>query len=75
MENNIIGIIIIAAGVAVILFRHKFVHDIVEFQNRTFNFRFGQRTVNLHTILAIPFGVFFIIIGILILLGVFNNPN
>ncbi len=71
-KNTIIGVIIMAVGFCLILFRQQFVQYVVSFQNKTFGFHFGQRTIDLHVWFAIPFGIFIVIIGILVIAGVWK---
>lgn len=68
----VVGIIIIVAGLAMIIFREKLARDMIAFQNQTFGFHFGKRTVGLHTLLAVPFGILFIAVGFLVLTGVWQ---
>jgi len=75
MEKVVIGIIVTAVGCALIVFREKFVGNIISFQNNSFGFRFGKKTTDLHTWLAIPFGLIFILVGVLIMFGVFELSN
>lgn len=75
MEKIVIGIVIATVGCALIIFRERFVRKIISFQNNSFGFRFGKRTTDIHTWIAIPFGLIFIVIGVFIMLGVFELGN
>lgn len=72
MEKIVIGIIAAAVGFALIIFRGKFVEAIVKANNEEgLGFRhYGTRDKELGLKLAPLFGVLFIVLGALILVGV-----
>ena len=72
MENIIVGIVTISAGLYCILNRKKFSREIVADQNKYFGFHFGEKEIKRGYRFLPIFGVLLIILGILILIGIFK---
>lgn len=68
MERIIIGLVAIAVGCAIIIFRKKFVRYGVSFQNKMFGFHFGEREIKAGDRSAPVIGLAFIALGTFTLL-------
>lgn len=72
MANLITGLITIAVGCALIIFRKPFVEISVGFQIFAFRMPFGKRTIQLGYFLIPLFGLVVVLAGVFILLGLFK---
>jgi flagellar biosynthesis protein FlhB len=66
------GIVLIAIGCALIIFRKWFARESVDAQNWTFGFHFGEKSIKMSYWFVPIMGLIFIIFGILVILGVFK---
>lgn len=73
MSNTAAGIIFILMALFMIVFRVPFARQSVEFQNRVFRFRFGEKAIRQTELACILAGAVIIIMGILMWLGVFGS--
>jgi hypothetical protein len=68
--NTVIGLILVLAGCATIIFRKSFVKDSIDFQNKRFGFHFGKSEIKAGQRVAPFLGIALIIMGFLYLLGI-----
>ncbi len=70
MKNIEIGIVMIAAGCALAIFREKFVRAAIQLQKENFGFKYQEKSIRRSILLAPVFGLLFVVYGILLLIGV-----
>jgi hypothetical protein len=70
MKQIVYGLIVITFGVLAIVFRDIQSREYIRFQNRVFNFKFGQKEIDMTKFGYLVLGIVFIITGILTLFGI-----
>ena len=63
-DNLALNIVMVAIGCLVIIFRKRYAKSCIDYQNRTFGFKFDQKEINQSVVGLIIFG------GILVIAGV-----
>ena len=69
MTDVISGTALIATGFSMVLFRKRFARSSVDFQNKSFGFRFKEKEVKGSSLAFIIIGVAVIMAGVLTLMG------
>ncbi len=67
------GMVGIALGLVVIVFRRRIAEHIITFQNETFGFEFGDGWIRWSEFVSIVGGTFSIVLGLLVLTGIVNR--
>jgi len=65
------GIVLIAFGLALITFRGQFARRVIDSQNETFGFHFGEKWTKYTEWVTVLGGIFLIVLGVLDFLGIF----
>lgn len=66
MKNEILtGLILVLVGCLIIMLRNYFAKVIIEAQNRTWGFNFGEKEVVISKIVIIMTGFLFVLFGLL----------
>lgn len=69
MESWLIGGIMATGGIAVIVYRKQLIAYFIDYQNKHLGYQFGKKTVDFYTMFSIPLGIFLIVVGVLLALG------
>lgn len=77
MSNVIFGILLIAVGGYLIVYRERFLKSVIDYQNSIFNTKINtNKSANKIVLcLYVSFGVLFILIGILRIFGITGFKN
>jgi hypothetical protein len=71
-SNAFGGIVGIVIGVLMIVYRKRLARKAVRDQNAFWGLRMGERDVRISELLAVPFGIVWIVMGIWMLLDAFG---
>lgn len=72
MKENILNLVIIGLGIWLVFFSKTDAKKAVEFQNKTFGYKFGKTEVTATKIGYIVGGIVLVAVGLLSLLGVID---
>lgn len=64
------SVLLIIFGILIIVFSKGFSKKIIEFQNNTFNYSFGEKEISVSRVVVVITGVVFIFFAILDILGI-----
>lgn len=73
MNQYVEGLVGIVVGAIIIAFRKRLAQHIIKFQNGTFRFNYGQREIDGTQVVCAAAGVFMIVLGSLLLLGIIDR--
>lgn len=72
LMNAMSGIILIAIGLGLVILRGRFARRVIDSQNETFEFHFGEKWTKYTEWVTVLGGIFLIVLGVLDFLGIFQ---
>jgi hypothetical protein len=70
MGRIVIGVWLLAAAFLVVAFRKICARQCIEWQNKSWGFHFGERSIRASEVVITAFGILWIIFALLLLLGI-----